>query len=139
MKLVQTVKEKFLNKQFITFGIIGVINTLSSQLFYMLFVFVKLNVGIASILGDALSMIGSYFMNMHFTYHKKVSWKSAVTFPISYLPGMIISAVIVLIVVDWCHGPEMWAKLISLPLYIPVNYLVMTFIVNKFGGKSSEK
>ena len=136
MKLVQTVKEKFLNKQFITFGIIGVINTLSSQLFYMLFVFVKLNVGIV---GDALSMIGSYFMNMHFTYHKKVSWKSAITFPISYLPGMIISAVIVLIVVDWCHGPEMWAKLISLPLYIPVNYLVMTFIVNKFGGKSSKE
>ena len=39
MKLVQTIKEKFLNKQFITFGIIGAINTLSSQLFYMLFVF----------------------------------------------------------------------------------------------------
>ena len=136
MKFVQVIKEKFLNKQFITFGVIGVINTLSSQFFYMLFVFLNVQVGIASILGDALSMVGSYFMNMHFTYHKKVSWQSAVTFPISYLPGMIISAIIVMIVVDICHGPEMWAKLISLPLYIPVNYLVMTFIVNKFGGKN---
>ena len=134
--MIKKIKEKFLNKQFITFGIIGVINTLSSQLFYMLFVFLKVQVGIASILGDALSMIGSYVMNMHFTYHKKVSWQSAITFPISYVPGMIISAIIVMIVVDICHGPEMWAKLISLPLYIPVNYLVMTFIVNKFGGKS---
>ena len=134
--MFQIIKEKFLNKQFITFGVIGVINTLSSQLFYMLFVFLNVQVGIASILGDALSMVGSYFMNMHFTYHKKVSWQSAVTFPISYLPGMIISAIIVMIVVDLCHGPEMWAKLISLPLYIPVNYLVMTFIVNKFGGKN---
>ena len=134
--MFQLIKEKFLNKQFITFGVIGVINTLSSQLFYMLFVFLNVQVGIASILGDALSMVGSYFMNMHFTYHKKVSWQSAVTFPISYLPGMIISAIIVMIVVDLCHGPEMWAKLISLPLYIQVNYLVMTFIVNKFGGKN---
>ncbi len=134
--MIQKIKEKFLNKQFITFGVIGVINTLSSQLFYMLFVFLHVQVGIASILGDALSMVGSYFMNMHFTYHKKVSWQSAVTFPLSYLPGMVISAIIVMIVVDMCHGPEMWAKLISLPLYIPVNYLVMTFIVNKFGGKN---
>ena len=134
--MIQKIKEKFLNKQFITFGVIGVVNTLSSQLFYMLFVFFNVQVGIASVLGDALSMIGSYLMNMHFTYHKKVSWQSAVTFPISYLPGMIISAIIVMIVVDLCHGPEMWAKLISLPLYIPVNYLVMTFIVNKFGCKS---
>lgn len=131
-KVIQTIKDKFLNKQFITFGIIGVINTLSSQLFYMLFVFLSVPVGIASILGDALSMIGSYLMNMHFTYHKKLSWQSAITFPISYIPGMIISAIIVMIVVDWCHGPEMWAKLISLPIYIPVNYLVMTFVVNKF-------
>ena len=134
--MIQKIKEKFLNKQFITFGVIGAVNTLSSQLFYMLFVFFNVQVGIASVLGDALSMIGSYLMNMHFTYHKKVSWQSAVTFPISYLPGMVISAIIVMIVVDLCHGPEMWAKLISLPLYIPVNYLAMTFIVNKFGGKS---
>lgn len=134
--MIQKIKEKFLNKQFITFGVIGVVNTLSSQLFYMLFVFFNVQVGIASVLGDALSMIGSYLMNMHFTYHKKVSWQSAVTFPISYLPGMVISAIIVMIVVDLCHGPEMWAKLISLPLYIPVNYLAMTLIVNKFGGKS---
>ena len=136
--MIEKIKEKILNKQFFTFGIIGVINTLSSQLFYMLFVFIKVNVGIASILGDALSMIGSYFMNMHFTYHKKISWKSAVVFPISYIPGMIISAIFVIIVVNICHGSEMWAKLISLPFYIPVNYLAMTFIVNKFGGKSSK-
>ena len=51
---------------------------------------------------------------------------------------MIISAIFVIIVVNICHGSEMWAKLISLPFYIPVNYLVMTFIVNKFGGKSSK-
>ena len=136
MKIIWTVlKEKFLNKQFLTFGIIGACNTLISQGLYMAFVAVNVAVGIASILGDVLSMVFSYFMNMHFTYKQKPTWKSAVTFPLSYIPGIIISALMVVLVVDIFHGPKMWAKLIALPIYVPVNFLCMNYIVKKFGKK----
>ena len=136
MKIIWTVlKEKFLNKQFLTFGIIGACNTLISQGLYMAFVAVNVAVGIASILGDVLSMVFSYFMNMHFTYKQKPTWKSAVTFPLSYIPGIIISALMVVLVVDIFHGPKMWAKLIALPIYVPVNSLCMNYIVKKFGKK----
>ena len=93
-------------------------------------------VGLASLLGDGLTMILSYFMNMKFTYHQKPSLKSAVTFPLSYVPGMIISALVVILVVDIGHAPELWAKLIALPIYVPVNFLCMSFIVKTFGKKS---
>ncbi len=128
-------KEKFLNKQFLTFGIIGVINTAVSILLYMLFVGMQVQVGIASFLGDTLSMVGSYFMNMYFTYKEKPSWKSALAFPLSYLPGIVISALIVMLVVGVFHGPEKWAKLISIPIYVPINFLCMNVIVKKFSSK----
>lgn len=132
-------KEKFLNKQFLTFGIIGVINTAVSILLYMFFVGLHVQVGIASFLGDTLSMVGSYFMNIHFTYKEKPTWKSALAFPLSYLPGIIISAVIVMIVVGVFNGPEKWAKLISIPIYVPINFLCMNVIVKKFGSKEKSK
>ena len=138
-KIWQMIKTKFLNKQFLSFGLIGACNTLISQGLYMLFVLQSVEVGIASILGDVLSMVFSYFMNMHFTYHKKPSWKSAVTFPLSYIPGILISALTVIVVVNLFHGPELWAKLIALPIYIALNFLCMNFIVKKFGSKDTEK
>ena len=129
------IKERFLTKQFLTFGIIGVINTLVSQGLYMVLVGMEVAVGTASILSDVLSMIGSYFMNTYFTYKQKPTWKSAVTFPLSYIPGIIISALMVVLVVDILHAPKMFAKILSLPLYIPVNFLCMSFIMKKFGKK----
>ncbi len=129
------IKERFLTRQFLTFGIIGVINTLVSQGLYMVFVGLEVAVGTASILSDVLSMIGSYFMNTYFTYKQKPTWKSAVTFPLSYIPGIIISALMVILVVDILHAPKMFAKILSLPLYIPVNFLCMSFIMKKFGKK----
>ena len=131
--MLQKIKEKFFNKQFLSFGIIGFINTFNAQALYMLFVKLGFQVGVASLLGDALAMVFSYFMNMHFTYHQKPSLKSAVTFPLSYVPGMLISALMVILVVDLAHAPEMWAKLIALPIYVPVNFLCMSFIVKVFG------
>lgn len=136
--MIEKLKEKFMNKQFLTYGIIGVLNTLNSQLLYMLFVRLGTEVGTSSILGDLISMVGSYFMNTYITYKQKPTWKSAVTFPISYIPGTIISALVTVIVVNVFHGPKMWAKLIALPIYFPINYLCMTFIMKKF-GKSGEK
>ena len=134
--MFKKIKEKFFTKQFLTFGIIGVINTLVSQGLYMLFVQLNTSVGTASILGDVISMIGSYFMNTLITYKLKPNWKSAVTFPLSYIPEIIISALMVIIVVDWLHAPKMFAKILSLPLYIPVNFLCMSFIMKTFGKKA---
>ena len=132
----EKIKNKFFTKQFLSFGIIGFINTFVANGLYMLFVKMNIAVGLASLLGDGLTMILSYFMNMKFTYHQKPSLKSAVTFPLSYVPGMIISALVVILVVDIGHAPELWAKLIALPIYVPVNYLCMSFIVKTFGKKS---
>ena len=136
--MINIIKEKFFTRKFLSFAIIGAINTFVAIGLYMLFVTLGVNVGVASFLGDGLTMILSYFMNTIFTYRQKPSLKSAVTFPLSYIPGMIISAAVTLIVVNVFHGPKMWAKAIALPIYFPVNFLCMSFIMKRFGKPGNE-
>lgn len=126
------IKEKFLNRQFITFGVIGVLNTVIALLFNKGLLLLRFEVGMASIVADVLAFVPSYVMNMTLTYKKKMSWKTFITFPISYIPGWIISFLIVEILHRFLGVPENYAKLCSVPIYVPVNYLVMTYVVNRF-------
>lgn len=138
-KIISLIKEKFFNKRFLTFGIIGLSNTLLAQGLYMLFVVLGVQVSLASILGDVLSMASSYILNMRFTYHKKMSVKSALAFPVSYIPGTIINAIAVWVVADILHAPKIWAKAISIPIVVPINFLCMNVIVKKFSSGKEEK
>ncbi|MBR5290119.1 MAG: GtrA family protein [Erysipelotrichaceae bacterium] len=127
--MFELIKKKFLNKQFLTFGLIGAMNTIGSVLIYMLFVSLGFDVAIASLLGDCLTMIASYFLNMRFTYHQPVSLKSFVTFPLSYVPGTLLNMIFTVILVDVLHAPKMIAKALALPITIPLNYITMSIIV----------
>lgn len=127
--MIQKLKEKFLSKSFLTFALIGAFNTILAQVLYMIFVQLNMEVSLSSVLGDVIPMFFSYFLNMHFTYHQKPNWKSFVTFPLSYLPGIIINMVMTVIFVDWLSVNKLFAKAFSLPLTIPINYLCMSFIV----------
>lgn len=129
------IKENFLNKQFLTFGIIGGINTVLSQVLYIVFVKLNVVVSLSSLLGDVLTMVISYFANMKFTYNEKPSLKSAITFPLSYVPGFIINMLIVVLVADVFHAPKEYAKLVSLPITIPLNYICMSLLVKKTSTK----
>ncbi|MEF9919524.1 MAG: GtrA family protein [Erysipelotrichaceae bacterium] len=131
------IKEKFLNKQFLTFGLIGGFNTIASQILYIIFIGVNILPSLSSFLGDAITMVISYFMNMKFTYHEKCTWKNAITFPLSYLPGIIINMAIVALVV-WMGIPKIYAKLFSLPITIPVNYICMSMIIKLTKNKDKQ-
>ena len=136
--MLERIREKFFNGRFLTFGVIGGFNTILAQVLYMVFVKLGVQVSLASIFGDVLSMVSSYVLNMTFTYKTKMSWKTALTFPLSYVPGTLIAALAVWIVSDVAGGPELYAKLISLPFTIPLNFLVMSFIVRKAGERKED-
>ncbi len=130
-RMLNFVKEKFLNRKFLTFAIIGGFNTFFSQALYIFFVtLIALSPGTSSILGDVISMVFSYFLNMHFTYRQKPTLKTAMAFPLSYVPGFIINYVCTVAAVA-IGVPEVFAKLVSLPITVPVNFLCMNVIVKK--------
>lgn len=123
------IKEKFFTKKFLIFGLIGGFNTVAAQVLYILFVNINVIPSVSSFAGDVITMIFSYFLNMKYTYHEKCTVKNAIAFPLSYLPGMIINMLIVVLAVDVFMVPKIYAKLISLPITIPVNYICMSLIV----------
>ena len=129
---MEKIKSIFLNKMFFTFLAIGIANTVTAQLLYMIFILVSINAGMASILGDIISVIVSYFLNIKFTYHVKHNWNLFINFPISYIPGWIINYFIVLISV-YLGITEIFAKIISLPITIPLNFILMNIIVKSKG------
>ena len=127
--MISKIKDKFLNKQFLSFALIGGFNTVGSLLIYMIFVSFKVSVGISSLMVDVITMIFSYFLNMKFTYKTRCTLKSFVAFPISYIPGFILNMVITVLFVDILNAPEMFAKALALPITIPLNFVVMSIIV----------
>ena len=135
--MLNKIKEKFMNKSFLSFACIGAFNTILAQVLYMIFVSFNVAVSTASVAGDVIPMFFSYFLNMHFTYHEKPNWKSFVSFPISYLPGIIINMVVTVVFVNWLGVNKLFAKAFALPLTIPINYLTMSLIVKLTTKKES--
>ena len=127
--MISKIKERFFNKSFLSFALIGGFNTVGSLVIYMIAIFLKINVAISSLLGDCITMIFSYFLNMKFTYHTKCSLKSFIVFPLSYIPGFILNMIITVILVDTLKAPELFAKALALPITIPLNFIVMSIIV----------
>ena len=128
--MLEKIKTKFFTKEFIVFCFIGAINTGLAQLIYLILVANNLmEPGISSLIGDVLTIAVSYVLNMKLTYHEKMSIKSALSFPISYIPGTIINMLVVLLVVDVFHFSKIIAKAISLPLTIPLNFIFVSIMV----------
>ncbi len=129
--MINKLVEKFFNRKFLTFAVIGAFNTVLANVLYFLFVENNMfDVGTASLVGDVIPMFFSYFLNMRYTYHERPTLKSALSFPLSYVPGFIINMVITVFVAQ-LGVVDSFAKLVSLPISIPVNFLCMSFIVKK--------
>lgn len=129
------IHKRFFNSQFLRFGLIGAFNTILAQLLYLLLITWSFAAYLASGLADWITMMISYGLNVHFTYRQKPTLKSALFFPLSYVPGMLINMLVVYVIVDVMGFAKGYGKLFSLPLTIPVNFLCMSLIMKWFGGK----
>jgi putative flippase GtrA len=127
-ELITKLFKKFYHIEFLKFGIIGVINTVNHQILYFMFkTFMPLS--LAHLLGMAISMIGSFYMNCYFTYKQKPTFKKAVLFPMTYLPTLIGSTigVVILELIDFI--PENYISLVATLAMIPFSYLISSHIL----------
>lgn len=124
-------------QRFIKFGLVGGLNTVLSQLIYMVCVhFDLLSVSLASVAGDSITMIISYLLNMKFTYHEKITLKSAVSYPIAYIPGIVFASLFTM-AANYFGIPKLWSKAITLPVTIPLNYFLVSLMVKITARKKS--
>ncbi len=127
--------KNFFSREFITFIIIGVINTFSTTIFASVLnnfnIFntkFALTFNISFIIGYILGLCVSFLLNCHFTFKEKPTLRKALKFPLSYIPNFIIQYILV-----WIFAllslPKTMAYLFAAALGVPITFLIMKFCV----------
>lgn len=116
---------KFEVREFITFAIVGVINTATYYGFYL--VGLK-GLGLAYMISHfsavILSMIISFFLNSYVTYKVKPTLKKFLMYPLTQLVNIAVTAILLYILVDGLHVNSSIAPLAALIVTVPVTFVV---------------
>ena len=124
-------------REFITFGIIGGINTVLSLVIYWICINVfGIYYVIANIIGWIITVAISYVLNNIFTFNngssREWSLKALCKAYMSYaLTGLIISNLLLVLWVDVLNINENIAPLINLVVTVPINFIINKLWVYK--------
>lgn len=117
--------QKFQVREFITFAIVGVINTATYYAFYL---FGLKRLGLAYMIAHfgavILSMVISFFLNSYVTYKVKPTLKKFLVYPVTQLVNIVVTAVLLYILVDGLHVNSSIAPLGALIITVPVTFVV---------------
>ncbi|MFH0992774.1 MAG: GtrA family protein [bacterium] len=146
------VKNNFLTRKFLTFGIIGVINTAIDAAVYMLAdnVIGLDSAFLSKSLAFIIASVFSYFANAIFTF--KPASKNAKQFSVVmlvFLVRMLISAALAegvnyalvqWLAVDYAVYPAMETivPILSSAVMIPIAYFALDVVYKKYGAKPAE-
>lgn len=126
MNLIKRVKNIFLNKEFIFFILIGVINTFNGVIFSYIYSSI-FNENLAFILGYISGLIISYILNSFITFKDKLSFKKFIRFAISYIPNFIIQNIVVILVLNVLGLHKLIAYILAAIIGIPVTFILLKF------------
>ncbi|MFF8596196.1 GtrA family protein [Streptomyces sp. NPDC015220] len=115
-------------KQILTFAVVGVVNTLTYYLLYLLFL-VRLPYLAAHVLAFLISMVGSFFLNARFTYRIRPTWRKFLLFPLTNATNFVITTAGVYVIVDVLHAGSRFAPLLASAAAIPVTFVVSRMIM----------
>ncbi|WP_271810664.1 GtrA family protein [Clostridium beijerinckii] len=131
--IVQKFKNTFYTKEFVTFLIIGVINTFNGTVFSYIYSSF-LNENVAFIVGYILGLIISYLLNSLITFKEKLQLNKFIKFAISYIPNFIIQNIVVIIVFNLMGLNKLIAYLLAAIIGVPITFILMKFFA--FSKKS---
>lgn len=109
--------------QLLRFGVIGVVNTGTFYVLYLL-LHTRLPYYPAYVIAFLISMVGSFFLNTYFTYRTRPTWRKFLLFPLTNLTNFIVTSVGVFVLVEWLHVGERIAPLLAAVVAIPVTFVL---------------
>lgn len=115
----------FLSREFLSFVVVGVINTLSNVIFSTIYSLFIPNTTLAFFPGYITSNVVSYILNSKLTFKEKLGFVKFIKFFISYIPNFIIQTVIVWLFDSFIHGPSIAAYAIAAVIGVPVTFVFM--------------
>jgi putative flippase GtrA len=109
--------------QIVRFALVGAVNTATYYVIYrLLCLWVPYLAG--HILATLLSMIGSFFMNVRFTYRTNPSWQKFVLFPLTNAANLLLTTAGVYGLVSGLGMDARIAPLIAAVGAIPITFLI---------------
>ncbi len=113
-------------KQFISFGIVGVSNTLISYLTYVLLVSFNVHPQIANIFGFILSVANAYLLNRYWVFKEtaKKSKMQTVKFFAVYVMTFFMGVFFLFLYIDVLNLNKYIAPILSLIVTTPTNFLL---------------
>lgn len=130
MNIIKKKKNIFINKEFILFIIIGVINTFNGIVFSFIYSSL-LNENLAFVLGYISGLIVSYILNSYITFKEKLSITKFLKFGISYIPNFIIQNIVVIITFNILELHKLVAYCLAAVIGIPVTFVLLKFFAFK--------
>ncbi|MBW6410046.1 GtrA family protein [Clostridium weizhouense] len=127
---IQKFKNTFFSKQFITFVIIGIINTFNGVIFSYIYSNF-LNENIAFILGYISGLFISYLLNSFITFKERLNFSKFIKFAISYIPNFIIQNIVVLLVFNIMGLHKLIAYGLAALIGVPFTFILMKFFAFK--------
>lgn len=130
MNIMNKIKRIFLNKEFIFFIAIGVINTFNGVVFSFIYSNL-LNENLAFVLGYISGLAVSYILNSYITFKEKLDFRKFIKFAISYIPNFIIQNVVVIITFNILGLHKLIAYCLAAIIGIPVTFILLKFFAFK--------
>lgn len=132
MNIIERARKVFLNREFILFIIIGVINTFNGVVFSFIYSSL-LNENIAFILGYISGLIISYLLNSYITFKEKFSFNKFIKFTVSYIPNFLIQNIVVIIILNILGLNKLIAYCLAAIIGIPVTFILLKFFAFRKG------
>lgn len=124
-------RKMFFSREFLTFVIIGIINTFNGVIFsYIYSSFLDEN--LAFIFGYISGLIISYFLNSKITFKEELKLIKFVRFAIASIPNFIIQNIVVILVFNMMGWHKLIAYGLAAAIGVPVTFVLMKlFAFNK--------
>ena len=132
-ELLLKIKRTFVNKKFIEFCVLGVINTINDAIFSSVYNWFGLQNNIAAVLGYFTALTIAFFFSCFFIFKRKPSLNRYVKFLISYIPNFIIFFLVTFITINTMGLPQFWGTILAAVAGGPITFVIMK--VYAFGKK----
>ena len=119
--------------QFINFGIVGVSNMLVAYSVYAILVYFNVHPQIANIFSVLVSILNAYVWNRFWVFSQTATKKvtGPIRFIVVYGGNLLLGMVLLYLYIDVWHLNKYIAPFISMPVTIPLNYILNRFWVFK--------
>ena len=127
---MKKIKKLFINKNFLLFIFIGLINTINYNGIYLIFLLFS-NYMVSNIIAYIISMTISFFLNCKYNFKVKPSLKKFIMFPLTGLATFLCQTGGLYLLVDIFDCSKYISGFLASLLAIPITFILMKFILKK--------